>query len=178
MKRKLILFLIPALLCCFLGCSSEATGTTANTNTVEFYYQRTSYIYGASDGVIASETREIANRISTLPYLLSLYLRGPLDEDLTAPFPAGTKLLNVTQDGSTLCVTLDSTFSNLKNMNLTVACACIAKTCFSLADVTQVQIRSIAPENADSVNVVISIDSMLLYDNSALTQQSATEESQ
>lgn len=173
MKKLLCIFLISALLLLLPGC-----GTSDTDGTVEFYYQRTSYVYGAENGVIASESREISNRSNTLTYLLSLYLRGPLDSTLTAPFPTSTKLLSVTQDGSTLCVTLDSTFATLKNMDLTIACSCIAKTCFSLADVTQVQIRSIAPDSANSVNMILTNDSMLLLDNSGLPQHAITEETQ
>ena len=173
MKRALSLCLALLLIGGLCACGSAATN-----DTVEFFYQRDSYVYGSSDGIIASETREVANRISELPYLLSLYLRGPLDEELRAPFPAGCKLLSVSQDGSTLRVTLSSAFTTLKDMELTIACACIAKTCFSLSDVTQVQIRSAAPEDADSVNMVISIDSLLLYDSSGLNQQAIIEESE
>ena len=173
MKRILCLCLTLLLLGVLLGC--DAGNADGN---VDFYYQRVSYVYGADDGVIAAESREVSERSNTLTYVLSLYLRGPLDADLKAPFPTSTKLLSVTQDGSTLCVTLDSTFTALKNMELTIACSCIARTCFSLADVTQVQIRSIAPNSADSVNMVISVDSLLLEDNSGLPPQTVTEESQ
>ena len=173
MKRLICLCLILALLLPLFGCeTAEADGT------VEFYYQRTTYVYGSEDGVIASEIREVSDRSNTLPYVLSLYLRGPLDTNLKAPFPTSTKMLGVTQDGSTLCVTLDSTFTELKNLELTLACACIAKTCFSLADVTQVQIRSVAPDSGDSVNMIISVDNLLMENNSGLPQQTITEESQ
>ena len=173
MKRLIPLCLILILLVPLFGCeSAESDGT------VEFYYQRASFVYGSDDGVIGSELREVSERTNTLPYVLSLYLRGPLDPGLKSPFPTGTKMLGVTQDGSTLCVTLDPSFTELKNMELTLACACIARTCFSLADVTQVQIRSIAPDEVDSVNMIISVDNLLLEDNSGLPQQSITEESQ
>lgn len=173
MKQFLSLCLTFVLLLSFWGC---AAGGTAES--VEFYYQRTRYVYGSSDGVIAPETREISERSDTLTYMLSLYLRGPLSEGLKAPFPTSTKLLSVTLDGSTLCVTLDTTFTALKDMELTIACACIARTCFSLADVTQVQIRSIAPDSDKSVNMVISMDSLLLKDNSGLPPQTVTEETE
>ena len=173
MKRLFCLILISALLFLLPACDE----INADRN-VEFYYQRAAYVYGSEDGVIAPETREISERTNTLTYVLSLYLRGPLDPTLSAPFPTSTKLLSVTRDGSTLCVTLDSTFATLKNRDLTIACSCIAKTCFSLADVTQVQIRSIAPDSANSVNMLLTNDSMLLVDTSGLPQHAITEETQ
>ena len=173
MKRILSLCLIAALLLSLLGCRQE----TASENTTDFYYLRASYVYGTEDGVIAPEPRDTSSRGNTLLHLLGLYLQGPLDDQLRSPFPAGCSLESVSLDGSTLCVTLDSSFSSLQGMDLTLACACLAKTCFSLTDVTQVQIQSTSADNEENVNVVLSIDSLLLDDNSGLAQQAATEQS-
>ena len=173
MKKILSLCLIGVLLCALLGCSQESE---KSENTADFYYLRTSYIYSTEDGIIAPEARDTSSRSSTMLQLLTLYLQGPLDDQLRSPFPAGCSLLDVSRDGSTLCVTLDSGFSKLQDMELTLACACMAKTCFSLFDVTQVQIQSLDAKGEEAVNVVLSIDSLLLYDNSGRSQQTPTEE--
>ena len=173
MKRILSLCLLAALLAAACGCGAEQPGESVN-----FYYQRSAYVYGTADGVIAAESRDISNRANTLLYLLTLYFQGPIDPGLKAPFPDDCSIQSVSRDGSTLCVTLDPCFATLTDTDLTIACACIARTCFSLSDATQVQIRAEGGQEHHNVNVVISVDSLLLDDRSGLSHQAITQESQ
>ena len=175
MKRILSLCLTAALLTALCGCGPRQK---SGDNTVSFYYQRAAYVYGTADGVIAAESRDISNRANTLLYLLTLYFQGPIDPGLKAPFPDGCSIQSVSRDGNTLCVMLEPCFSTLEDTDLTIACACIARTCFSLSDATQVQIRAEGAEGSGNVNVVISVDSLLLDDQSGLSHQATTKESQ
>lgn len=165
MKRFFSLFLILLLLAGLNACAIQGSDII---EPVEFYYLRADYVYGGADGVIAAETREASGHAGDLPYLLALYLRGPLDSSLEAPFPTSSKLLSFYLDGETLSVTLDSTFASLENMELTLACACFARTCFALADVAQVQITALTPDDTPSLDITISADSLLLEDTSSL----------
>ena len=158
MKRFFALLLIPVLLAGLCACQITDNDVI---EPVEFFYQRTEYGYGGTDGVIAAETREASGHAGDLTYLLALYLRGPLDPTLKAPFPSGCKLLGFYMEGKTISLTLDSTFASLQNMDLTLACACLAKTCFSLTDATQVQITALTPDDVPSLDVTISAESLL-----------------
>ncbi|MBR3973269.1 MAG: GerMN domain-containing protein [Oscillospiraceae bacterium] len=164
--KKTVSFLLIAMMLFSLGaCTLQGSDII---EPVEFYYQRTEYSYGGADGVIAPEIREASGHAGDLPYLLALYLRGPLDSSLKAPFPTDSKILSFYLDGKTLSVTLDSTFASLQNMELTLACACFARTCFSLADVAQVQITALTPDDTPSLDITISADSLLLEDISSM----------
>lgn len=166
MKRMTLLLLILCLLLC--GCGSSGK------ESVEFFYLRTSYVYGSEDGVIAAETREHSG---SLEYLLSLYLRGPLDDGLKSPFPVGCEILEVRQESKSLQLTLDQSLSRLKDLDRTLACACLAKTCFGLTDAQEIRISSGSPEE-NLFSITISRDSLILEDNSSLPAQTVPEESQ
>lgn len=175
MKKIGLLVLALVLMVSPLGCGYSRDNVV---DPVEFYYQRISYGYYTFDGVITGESRDVTGHRNDLDYLLSLYLLGPLDGELKSPFPKNCKLLDVFYDGSTLCVILDETFATLENMERTIACACLAKTCFALTDVTQVQIQSDTSSKGSSIEMIIGADSLLLEDISSLNPHTTTQESQ
>ena len=148
----LTLLLIWSLTACALSSAVEP---------VEFFYPCKSAPDSIPDTVIGSEMREATGHTGDLNYLLSLYLQGPHDPELLTPFPAGCRLLSVTWNGDTLVVTLDSTITALGQMQRTVASACIAKTCFGLTDVAQVQVKAAAPEQSDSLGITITPENLL-----------------
>lgn len=164
MKRALSLTLVLIVILNLCGCFFSRNGIK---EPVTFYYARASseFVYGAEDGVIASETREASGHKNDLRYLLRLYLQGPSDQNLQSPFPAGTGLLLAEAQDGTLTVTLSSAFTKLKDLDLSIACACLAQTCFGLTDTEEVVILAEAAEGSDTIHVTISKDSFLLEDN-------------
>ena len=167
MKRLLLTILALAMAAAMLGCNLSDSDIL---EPVEFFYRLVTDETQATDTLIGSETREAAGHSGDLNYLLSMYLQGPLDETLTAPFPRGCKLQRVTWEQDTLCVTLDSSITTLKNMDRTLACACIAKTCFSLTEISQVRIVATGTESTDSLDMTIGRDDLLLRDMTAPTE--------
>ena len=161
MKRLLILFLIFLLTFQLGACSYGQNGII---EPVEFFYQCRSTSDSIPKSVISSEIREATGHTSDLNYLLSLYMQGPLDPELQSPFPAGCSLLSVTQNGDTLMVLLDATIMKADQIQQTITCACIARTCLSLTDVAQVQIKAAVPESANSLDMIITRDNLLLED--------------
>ena len=127
MKRLLCLLLCIFLLIPFAGCSQEE-------KTVMFYYlrQRDDYVYGTFDGVVTGEHRDSSGHTSNTRYLLTLYLQGPVTEGLVTPFPQNCTLEEVHREGSEISVTLSNSILSLEGMDRTLACVCLAKTCFSL----------------------------------------------
>lgn len=175
MRRALIALLVLLLL---LGCTGCSFGKGNSMETAVFYYLRNSDPNDLPNQVIESETRETPGHSGDLNYLLSLYLQGPLDQELESPFPNGCELVSVIQLDDTLCVTLDSSLTELEDIRLTLACACMAQTCFSMVETEQVQIRAAAPDLSESISMTFSKDSLLLSDDGASVPQSNNDESQ
>ena len=163
MKKAIPLLAALCLLLSIAGCSLERSGWKA---PVTFFYRRQSSELQAhpEGGVIGPEEREISGRNNDLFYLLSLYLRGPLDDGLVSPFPAGCRLVGINRNGTTLHVILDEHFAALKDMELTAACACLARTCMALAGVEQVHMEAAASDGKAAVNLILDERSLLLED--------------
>ena len=169
MKRIGAYLLIAAILFSFAGCGRNAQ---SDGDRVQFYYLRSTdaYIYGASDGVITSETRDSSAQSVGASYLLSLYLMGPLDESLRSPFPEGSAITNLVHKGNELSVVINSNFSTLKDMDQTLACVCLAKTCVSItgAEVIHIYVESFSGQ----VNHIetITLNSLMLKDSIISTE--------
>ena len=160
MKRIALLCLAAALLVSLAACAQTAHGAV-------FYYTRTpdTYAYGQMDGVIAGEYRDTTGHDGDLKYLLTLYFHGPTLENLTSPFPSGISLRSVERSGGNLTVALSGSLTLLSGMDLTLACACLAHTCFSLTDAQSVTISS---EGLGFVSKTLTRDSLVLSDDTPL----------
>ena len=159
MRRFTVLLLILSLLLSFSGCRS------ANADTVSFYYCRNpeDYQYFNESSVIRSEEREIPGHQNNLQYLMSLYLVGPMDEGLVSPLPRSTRLLSVTQEDSTVVLTLSEITSGITDAEFSLAGACLTLTCISITGCTEVTVIS-----ADRT-LTMNADSILLADLPAAT---------
>ena len=162
MKRFICLIL--AFVFLLAGCHSMQN---RSSDIVDFYYLRvfqTEEDHAAyfSDGAITSEQRDVSGHREDLTYLLTMYLRGPLDSHLVSPFPTGCSLIGVQQDGSELTVQLSSGASLLNDLDLSIACGCLAQTCMSLADVDTVHIKSLSTINEVLFSITLTADSLLL----------------
>lgn len=160
MRQFLLLFLAACMLISLCACG-------AKEGSMDFYYLRSEFLPGASDGVIAPEPRTISGERG-LNYSLRLYLEGPVSEQYVSPFPRGLHLLSTRFDGDTLQVYLSNEFSELKDIDLTLACACLAKTCLSLTEAAQIQIISSTPDG--NISYDVDIDSFALLDDAAPTE--------
>lgn len=171
MKRLLILLLCASFLLC--GCES---GQHKYEEPVTFYYPRSELSFGKPDGVIGSETREAAGKTTDPAALLAEYLRGPDSDGLRSPFPSGTAIEEMAQEGNVLKLRMNDPFSRLSGMKLTVACACLARTCLSLTDCQSVQI--IINGTTPETQRIITMDeqALLLMDDIITTTPTETQE--
>ena len=112
---------------------------------------------------IGSEERDISGTRDSLRYVLTLYFRGPLDPNLVSPFPMGTTVVATQKEEGRIIVTLSNAFSHLKDMDQTLACICLAKTCFGLSDAKTVNIQTDDPNN--NISITITRDNYLLEDS-------------
>lgn len=140
MKKIFILILCIALCGCLPACKESVS----YVQPVTFYYLSTNLSYDAQCNAIVGEVREGAD-FQTGFDTLAAFLDGPLGENLTNPFPAGLELVGIELFRDTLYLTFNDEISRLTGLDLTIACCCIAKTCFGLIEADSV---SISAENA------------------------------
>lgn len=164
MKRAICLLLAVGFL--LSGCFA---GRKTDTQAV-FYYCRSEYSYGEQNGVVDSEARDITGHEGDLQYLLSMYLVGPLSEELECPFPSRTKILSVRYGENSVILEITDCAKLLSDSQFSLACACLSMTCLGLTDAEQVII------NSGSQSMTLNADSFLLYDNIAPTETFSTED--
>ena len=163
--RKVICFLL--VLALYLsGC---ALGMDRWKEPVTFYYLRehsdadNSNVF-FSKGAIGSEIREGAGHRNDLQYLITIYLQGPMDTQLKSLFPAGSQITDISVHERALTISLNAVLSQLNDMELTVAGACLAKTCMGLADVDTVHIEAHALDGKLLFTRSFTADNLLLED--------------
>ena len=176
MKRALCIFLILVLSFGLFGCRLGKRSDVLEP--VEFYYPRKTdrFIYGSDNGVISAEIREASGHVNDLKYLFTMYLYGPQDSALRSPFPSGCKLSSLRTEEDTLYIRLSEEFATLENTELTLACAALAKTCFSITDFSHICIDATGSEN--TVSITLDKDALLFADNSTFDAAIALEQPQ
>lgn len=163
MRKIVCLLALLSLMVSFCACSFS------QSDTVSFYYPRTSFLYDEPDGVIASESRDASGHTTDMQYLLSLYLMGPLKPELVPAFPENTRLLSDSRNGSRMLIELSDTSESLTDADFSLACACLGLTCIKASGVEEVVITS------GSRTLTIREDMLLLYEEPFATA-SETEE--
>ena len=164
MKKLTVCLLILSLFLC--GCSAADHNIK---EPVDFYYLKTcekpeDYKNYFSDGAFGAETREASGHRDDLYYLLSMYFRGPLDDQLTSPFPADCTLLKVRQAGNELTIVLNANAVKLSDLDLTLAIACLTKTCMTLTDATTIHIESRGIDDSVLFHHTVTSDTLLWED--------------
>lgn len=162
MKRFVCLILVIATIIGATACASSNPEYPGN-----FYYRRPEiYYFGGSDGVVAPEERDLADIHDDLDAMLVTYFAGPVSSDLESPFPRDTAPIDWNMNNTRLTINLNEEFSQLSGIDLTIACACIAKTFLELTEATSVCIRADGAMLNGSDSIVISENSLSLTDNS------------
>lgn len=156
---RLISFLL-ALLLCLTACDFPT-----HQETVTFYYPRDPQRRNIAPTATfyAAEERE-ASISTSLRYLLSLYLQGPLDDTTVSPFPTDTRLVDLDLHAGQLYIQLSQEFGQLNSIDLTIACTCLSLTCFDLAQVDRVTIITSATEDHPAVEITLSRQDLTLTD--------------
>ena len=157
MKSTLCLILAFVLLLGLCGC-----GSTAGKDQATFYYPRIEFDFGSSNSIMVPELHDVTGHADDLWYMLSLYLRGPTDPELKFAFPDGTILVEMLQEDSTVTVTLFSPSTQLSDIDLNIACVCLAETCFAISDAQQVHIQSLASISGKAMDTTITRGNILL----------------
>lgn len=161
MKKGIAILLMFALCLSLWGCQGDSN---APKDPVTFYYRRVEFDHGNEDSVIMGEVREAEGHKDDMMYLLNLYLAGPESPEMAVTFPYNTQLIRFTLSDKIASVTLSDSFAQLTGIDLTVACACIAKTVMELTGIQTVQLQTPTMMLGNDPFVVIDSASLLLID--------------
>lgn len=157
MKKTVIFLLIFATLFALAACSQN------EEHNVVFYFRTAETTFGTKEGVIASENRNI--QIQDEQAILEEYFKGPRNENLRSPFPENIALDDYISGLGRTTLVLSENISQLPDHDLTIACACIAKTVFHLTDTRSVEIKSDAGLIGGMQSMVLIRNDLIIYDD-------------
>ena len=111
----------------------------------ELYFQEADLTFAAGEGAFRTETvylydDETHSAPLLAEALLTELLKGPADETLKNPVPAGTSLLSLEITGGRARVDLSSSYNTLSGVALTLADSAIAMTLSQVPEISSVQI--------------------------------------
>lgn len=162
MKRLVCLILIVALL---TGCSSIELGR--QDTGVQFYYRGADSDYFSPNGAMGAERRTLREDQKSIDGLMELYLRGPVDPELTCPFPKGMHLLRTEVTPREITLVFDDDLAALSGISLRLACACIARTVSEYGGYQTVNIRTATLSLDGEEEITVHTDALVLEDRSA-----------
>lgn len=161
MKKWFLLICIAALLC---GCASPAA-----ESSYSFYYVQelgVSEIGSAFEckDVLVPENRPVMENASLLD-ILCKYLEGPASPILRNPFPKNLKIISADYQNDSVSILFSKEISNLSGIDLTLACAAIAKTCGDLIKCSSVTFQGEDVTLNNVKSITISVDSIIFAEN-------------
>ena len=148
MKKRWIAVMLLAVLMVVIGCAVGAMGTRQETeeNRYKLYFVERNLADSDGGDALQAEERLLrgleptATTEETARRLVAELLRGPADAALVSPFPRGTVLLSVEQQGTEIRVDLSSGYAALSGIDLSLADYAITMTLIQLPDVARVRI--------------------------------------
>ncbi len=157
MKRAILLITILAV---FLsGCGSHVKFD----KPVTFYYLHADFQFGSSDSLFGTEIAE--SQGLELIQVLNLYLSGPVSETLQSPFPNKVQILSLELHEGVMHLVMNDRFEDLNGIHLSVANACLFKTCDSLAGIWELQIRTAALPSDSNEVMILHEEDFVTYDH-------------
>ena len=136
MRRFVSLMLFLYMTVTLWACTSE----NKIESPVLFYYPAKTVSYGSAEGVITPEERESANYKNDPSGLITLYLQGPKSTALRNPFPEDLSVRSYAVLDTEVILELSPHFSNVTGLDLTMACASLARTIFQLTNTEKLTI--------------------------------------
>lgn len=161
MRKWICLLLVPLLL--LAGCAREEPERTAYL----LYFQEADLSFSAGEGAFRTENvylfdDETRTSRQLAEALMGELLKGPSDETLKSPLPAGTSLLSLQLAGDRATVDLSAAYDTLSGVALTLADSAIAMTLSQVPEISSVQITVRGRELAYRERQVLNIREVLL----------------
>ena len=151
MMKIICIFLVVILIFSLAGCGER---NSAPDVAVNFYYCTPSENYKNIRKTILPEVREGAGFENNMSGLVNIYLKGPLSESLSNPFPDNCTVMTLLQEDNEIQLVMNSNFAKLSGIDLVMASSCISYTLFELSQCDRVQ---------------ISVENLLLDGNQSIT---------
>lgn len=161
MRKLTALLLLSALLLSLAGCAEPGP-----VQPGQFYYLRATPQFSGEEAMIVPETRELLGMQDDLDKILQAYLQGPLSDTMQSPFPRDTTIVEWKMIHSSLHLNFSKQLAQLSGVDLSLACACVAKTCMELTDAQTVRIRADGALLNGSTYIVMHKSNLLLADDS------------
>ena len=160
MNRIITCILIISISLALCACSN--INTEKVIQPANFYYPYAEIDLTTKRYAIAPEKRDISGIQSELE-LLTVYLSGPENTDLSPTFPADFSVVGYRTSGSRVYLDLNSERSMLGGMDLTIACACITLTTLDYCGLKVVELNIKNPDESITT-VVMHRDDLILKD--------------
>lgn len=151
------------LILALTACGAEKPQRTG----YELYFQEADLTFSAGDSAFRTETvylddGETGSALRLARTLMNEFLKGPADETLKSPVPAGTTLLSLELSGGQARVDLSASYNTLSGVALTMADSAIAMTLSQVPEISTVQITVRGQELAYRDRQVLNIREVLL----------------
>lgn len=163
MRRWTCLPALLLLLSLLTACEREEPERTA----YELYFQEADLTCSAGDGAFRTEMvylfdseTDTSRRLAEA--LMEQLLKGPADETLKSPIPAGTTLLTLELTGDRATVDLSASYGSLSGVALTLADSAIAMTLSQVPEISSVRITVRGRELAYRERQVLNVREVLL----------------
>ena len=163
MKRYISITMILCLL--LSGCTLSGERLK---EPVTFYYLRSDYDFFTEENIFVSEEKEASGHREDLSYLLRLYQMRPSSEELVSPLPRGTQLTLKQQTERSIRIEMSGNTKDISDIDYSLACSCIALTCFDLTKANTVIITN------GERSLTLTRDTLILHD----TNENTAEEPQ
>ena len=157
MKRTILLIIIMAVF--LAGCSNHVSFN----KPVTFYYLHADFQFGSDDSLFGTEM--IESQGFELIQILNLYLSGPVSETLKSPFPDKVQVLSLELNDGVMQLIMNDRFEELNGIGLSVANACLFKTCVSLTGIWELQIQSASHPSDSRVVTILHEEDFVTYDH-------------
>jgi len=167
MKRLICTLMVVVFLLAFCSCS--ATQESQQSNTLNFYYCNSNAMQDLDTYVIAAENRDPKEFSDALDVLLNEYFKGPVSSKLYSPFPSNLKIESIVQSNTHIQITLSSAFSNLSDIDFSLACACLTMTVHELTGFESIYISYENASTGKRHTISLTPDAYLLDDNSVVS---------
>ena len=156
MKKIVIILLVCLLVLC--GCKQEVEFE----KPANLYYVNTDY--SGTESVTLFSVEQVESKNLYTINILRQYFRRTTGEMSHSPFPSGLQVVRVEHVSDTLYVTLSRGYLSLTGLDLTLANACLYKTCTELTGATKVQIIIDGALPEETSTILLSPEDFFLED--------------
>ncbi len=160
--KKIIAIILSLLI--IVPCSACAKENQEFYKPSTFYYLNRNISYGVEHGVIGSELQETAYIGNNLKDLLEQYLKGPQNPSLYLGIGSNVTVKDVKYVNETVTVIFSEEFSLLSDIELTLACSCVALTFLDYTQAEKVQFYASGVVLGDTGKIIMTRDRLLQTD--------------